>query len=211
MQHTHTAAVLLILDGFGTRKDGEDNAIFCANTPNLDALKERYAYNTIDASERMVGLPSGQFGNSEVGHLNIGAGRVVEQDITRIDGAIETGQYPQNPVLQDVFKHTHANNSLHLLGLFSDGGVHSHIRHFFATIDAALAAGVANIVVHPFLDGRDTPPKSAEPFLVALEAYQQKHSSVQIGTVMGRFFPMDRDNRWERVQAAYQALVENVA
>lgn len=210
MQHTHTPAVLLILDGFGDRVEKEDNAIANAKTPNIDLLKKEYAYNTIDASERMVGLPKGQFGNSEVGHLNIGAGRVVGQDIVRIDMDIESGQYAQNPVLQKTFEHV-KDHALHLIGLFSDGGVHSHINHFFATLDTALAFGIKNIVVHPFLDGRDTPPRSAEPHLKRLMDYQHAHPSVKVGTLIGRFFSMDRDNRWDRVSAAYNALIANDA
>lgn len=210
MQHTQTPAVLLILDGFGDRPEKKDNAIANAQTPHLDRLKKEYAYNTIDASERMVGLPKGQFGNSEVGHLNIGAGRVVGQDIVRIDMAIESEEYSKNAVLQDAFQKV-GEHSLHLLGLFSDGGVHSHINHFFATLDAALAFGIKSIVVHPFLDGRDTPPRSAEPYLKKLALYQEKHPSVVVGTVIGRFFSMDRDNRWDRVEAAYNALVVNDA
>ena len=198
--------VLLILDGFGYRTETEDNAIAAANTPNLDALMRDYAFGTIDASERMVGLPRGQFGNSEVGHLNIGAGRVVEQDITRIDVAIENNTLKDNAVLQAAFEHA-SGHQLHLIGLLSDGGVHSHIAHFFAVLDAAIAAGVKTIVVHPFLDGRDTPPQSAEAYLQQLQDYAAKHAQVHIGAVVGRFFAMDRDNRWERVQTAYDALV----
>ena len=196
--------VLLILDGFGYRTETEDNAIAAANTPNLDALMRDYAFGTIDASERMVGLPRGQFGNSEVGHLNIGAGRVVEQDITRIDVAIENNSLKDNAVLQAAFEHA-SGHKLHLIGLLSDGGVHSHIAHFFAVLDAAIAAGVKTIVVHPFLDGRDTPPQSAEAYLQQLQDYAAKHAQVHIGAVVGRFFAMDRDNRWERVQTAYDA------
>ncbi|WP_434777389.1 2,3-bisphosphoglycerate-independent phosphoglycerate mutase [Neisseria sp. Ec49-e6-T10] len=203
--------ILLILDGFGHREEKENNAVALANTPHLDKLKQQYPYNTINASERNVGLPQGQFGNSEVGHLNIGAGRVVEQDITRIDSAIEQHQFAHNPTLQSAFSKIQANQSLHLLGLFSDGGVHSHMAHFFATLDAAIAFGLKSIVVHPFLDGRDTPPQSAEPYLTTLESYIQKHPQVSIGTIMGRFYSMDRDNRWERVEPAYQALVDNKA
>lgn len=197
--------VLLILDGFGYRTEIEDNAIAAANTPRLDALMQTHAFGTIDASERMVGLPRGQFGNSEVGHLNIGAGRIVEQDITRIDVAVEENTLKDNPVLQDAFKHANGKK-LHLIGLLSDGGVHSHIAHFFAVLDAAIAAGVETIVVHPFLDGRDTPPQSAASYLQQLQDYVAAHAQVHIGAVVGRFFAMDRDNRWERVQTAYDAL-----
>ena len=196
--------VLLILDGFGHRPEGDDNSVLLANTPNLDRLKAQYAYGTIDASERMVGLPTGQFGNSEVGHLNIGAGRVVAQDITRIDMAIENGSLAQNPALTAAWQSP--TKTVHLLGCFSDGGVHSHINHFFAVADAALAAGMQKIVFHPFLDGRDTPPQSAEGYLKTLQSYCEQHPQVKVGCVVGRFFAMDRDNRWERVGQAYNAL-----
>lgn len=196
--------VLLILDGFGHRADGDDNAILLAHTPHIDNYRQHYAYGTIDASERMVGLPIGQFGNSEVGHLNIGAGRIVPQDITRIDMAIEDHTLEHNSVLQQAWKNP--NRTVHLLGLFSDGGVHSHIEHFFAVMDAAIAAGMQKIVIHPFLDGRDTPPQSAHPYLQRLEHYMQQHPQVLCGAVVGRFFAMDRDNRWDRIEAAYNAL-----
>ena len=197
--------VLLILDGFGDRIAADDNAISQANMPNFNRLKKEYAYGTINASERMVGLPTGQFGNSEVGHLNIGAGRVVEQDITRIDIAIEQGLLSQNPVLQKALS-AGKNHTLHLFGLFSDGGVHSHIEHIFAILDIACNAGLPNIVMHPFLDGRDTPPQSAEIYLKRLDEYCQKYPQVSVGTVVGRFYAMDRDKRWDRVQHAYDAL-----
>ncbi|MCP2040422.1 2,3-bisphosphoglycerate-independent phosphoglycerate mutase [Neisseria sp. HSC-16F19] len=196
--------VLLILDGFGHRTEGDDNAVLLADTPNLDRLRAEYAYGTIDASERMVGLPVGQFGNSEVGHLNIGAGRVVPQDITRIDMAIEDGSFASNPALTAAWEVP--NKTVHLIGLFSDGGVHSHIDHFFAVMDAALAAGMENVIVHPFLDGRDTPPQSAAVYLQRLEDYMAEHPQVIVGSLCGRFYAMDRDNRWERVAAAYNAL-----
>ncbi len=196
--------VLLILDGFGHRTEGDDNAVLLAHTPHLDRLKQDYAYGTIDASEHMVGLPSGQFGNSEVGHLNIGAGRVVPQDITRIDMAAEDGSLAANPALTAAWQA--ATGRVHLLGLFSDGGVHSHMAHFFAVLDAAVAAGMRQIVVHPFLDGRDTPPQSARPYLQQLEDYCAAHPQVVVGSVCGRFYAMDRDNRWERVACAYNAL-----
>lgn len=200
--------VLLILDGFGHRTDGDDNAVLLARTPYLDQFKAQYAYGTIDASERMVGLPSGQFGNSEVGHLNIGSGRVVPQDITRIDMAIEDGTLSTHPILMQTFQ-VAQGHALHLLGLFSDGGVHSHIEHFFAVLDSAIAAGLQKIVVHPFLDGRDTPPQSAQPYLERLQDYIQDHPQVIIGSLCGRFYAMDRDNRWERIEQAYNALLGN--
>lgn len=201
--------VLLILDGFGHRTEGDDNAVLLAKTPNLDYYRQHYAYGTIDASERMVGLPKGQFGNSEVGHLNIGAGRIVPQDITRIDMAIEDQSLAQNPILTDAWQVP--NKTVHLLGLFSDGGVHSHIDHFFAVIDAAIAANMQKIIVHPFLDGRDTPPQSALAYLQRLQEYIDKYTQVSCGVVVGRFFAMDRDNRWERVEKAYNALFGDTA
>ena len=197
--------ILLILDGFGVRQPAEDNAISNAHTPVLDRLYQRYATGTIDASERRVGLPTGQFGNSEVGHLNIGAGRVVTQDITRIDIAVEENRLAENSVLQQALQ-TAQNGKLHLLGLFSDGGVHSHLSHIFAIADCALQKGVQQIVFHPFLDGRDTPPRSAEKYLQALDDYCAKHPQATTGVVVGRFYAMDRDNRWERVEKAYNAL-----
>lgn len=196
--------VLLILDGFGHRADGNDNAVLLAQTPHIDQYRHQYASGSIDASERMVGLPKGQFGNSEVGHLNIGAGRIVPQDITRIDMAIEDQSLLQNPALIQAWQTP--NKTVHLLGLFSDGGVHSHIEHIFAVIDAALAAGIKKIIVHPFLDGRDTPPQSALSYLQRLEQYMQQHSQILCGAIIGRFYAMDRDNRWDRVEQAYNAL-----
>ena len=209
MPHLTKPIVLLILDGFGHRLEGSDNAVLLADTPNLDRLKTEFAYGTIDASERMVGLPSGQFGNSEVGHLNIGAGRVVPQDITRIDIAAEDGSLAANPALTAAWQVP--NRCVHLIGCFSDGGVHSHIEHFFAVLDAARAAGMQKIVVHPFLDGRDTPPQSAQGYLKRLEDYCAAHPQVLVGSVVGRFYAMDRDNRWERVEQAYRALLGEAA
>ncbi|MBN3860512.1 2,3-bisphosphoglycerate-independent phosphoglycerate mutase [Neisseriaceae bacterium PsAf] len=197
--------VLLILDGVGHGIKAKDNAISNAKTPNWDDLVKNYAYGTIDASEKMVGLPEGQFGNSEVGHLNIGAGRIVGQDITRINESIEEDTLIQNPVIQELI--SQKNRTVHLIGLFSDGGVHSHIEHFFAILDILVQSELEKIVVHPFLDGRDTPPQSAKPYLERLEKYTQLHPQVKVGSVAGRFYAMDRDNRWERVEKAYNALV----
>lgn len=196
--------VLLILDGFGERQASDDNAVTQAHMPVLNRLKKDFAFGTIAASERMVGLPTGQFGNSEVGHLNIGAGRVVEQDITRIDIAVENNTLSNNQVLQKALSRT--ERTLHIMGLFSDGGVHSHIEHIFAVLNAANQAGMQKIVVHPFLDGRDTPPRSAHAYLQRLDDYCRQYSTTSVGIVVGRFYAMDRDNRWERVQAAYDAL-----
>ena len=207
-----TPVLLLILDGFGHRLEGDDNAILAANTPNWDALKARYPYNTLDASEHNVGLPSGQFGNSEVGHLNIGAGRIVQQDISRIDCDIEAGTLAANPVLAQAITTANQNNStLHIMGLLSDGGVHSHENHIHALIEGAQAANVGRIAIHAFLDGRDTPPRSAETYLARLDDVLARCPDARVVTVCGRYWAMDRDKRWERMAAPYQALVEGEA
>lgn len=201
--------LLLILDGFGHRLEGEDNAILLANTPNWDRLCQQYAYATIEASEQFVGLPPSQFGNSEVGHLNIGAGRIVQQDITRIDNDVEQQVLGNNPVIQAVLNTAILQKCvLHVIGLISDGGVHSHERHIHALIKSAARAGVEKICIHAILDGRDTPPKSAERYLQRLEAICCEYPSAYIGSICGRYYAMDRDNRWERIQLAYQLIVE---
>ncbi|SCK06379.1 2,3-bisphosphoglycerate-independent phosphoglycerate mutase [Vogesella sp. LIG4] len=208
---TVTPVLLLILDGFGHRLEGDDNAILAANTPNIDNLKSRYAYGVIDASEGSVGLPSGQFGNSEVGHLNIGAGRVVQQDISRIDCDIENGSFGSNPVLAGAIATARTQGStLHIMGLMSDGGVHSHENHIFALIRAAEAAGVGRIAIHAFLDGRDTPPRSAETYLQRLDDVLAACPHARVATVCGRYWAMDRDKRWERMAPACNAIVEGV-
>ncbi|MFC4157859.1 2,3-bisphosphoglycerate-independent phosphoglycerate mutase [Chitinimonas lacunae] len=207
-----TPVLLLILDGFGHRTDGEDNAILHADKPNWDRLTARYPYSTINASEQYVGLPAGQFGNSEVGHLNIGAGRVLQQDISRIDCDVADGTIGRNPVLARAIEQARATDrTLHLLGLISDGGVHSHENHIHALIRAAHAAGVARIAIHAFLDGRDTPPRSAATYLERLEAVCRDCPGAQIAGVVGRYYAMDRDQRWERVEPAYRLLVEGEA
>lgn len=204
--------LLLILDGFGHRTDGDDNAILQADTPNWDQLRSNYAYGTIDASERRVGLPPGQFGNSEVGHLNIGAGRVVPQDITRIDLGIEQRAFTKNPVITDVLQRCAADGgTLQLIGLLSDGGVHSHERHFHAMIRAAQDAGVQHIRIQAFLDGRDTPPQSAGTYLQRLQTLCDTLPDARIASLCGRYWSMDRDKRWERVEQAYRLLVDGAA
>ncbi|MBC7780181.1 MAG: 2,3-bisphosphoglycerate-independent phosphoglycerate mutase, partial [Proteobacteria bacterium] len=164
-----TPVLLLILDGFGHRSVGDDNAILHARKPRWDALCANHPFSTIDASERHVGLPRGQMGNSEVGHLNIGAGRVVYQELTKIDHAIETGAFQTNPTLLGAMRAARASGgALHVLGLASAGGVHSHENHLVALIEMAFAEGLERVYLHAFLDGRDTPPKSAEPTLARL-------------------------------------------
>ena len=204
--------VLLILDGFGERPDAPDNAVTRAAMPAWRALLARAAHGTIDASEMHVGLPDGQMGNSEVGHLNIGAGRVIYQDLTRIDHAIATGEFASNPVLVEAVARARASGrAVHVLGLLSPGGVHSHERHLAAMVDLAAGTGVARILVHAFLDGRDTPPKSAAASIAAMEAACARHPGARIATVTGRYYAMDRDQRWERVKPAYDAIVDGAA
>jgi 2,3-bisphosphoglycerate-independent phosphoglycerate mutase len=204
--------VLLILDGFGCRDDAPDNAITRAVTPRWQSLLETCPHATIDASELRVGLPEGQMGNSEVGHLNIGAGRVVYQDFTRIDVAIRDGQFVRNPVLLDAVETARAGGAtLHVLGLLSPGGVHSHERQLAAMVVMAASAGVANVAVHAFLDGRDTPPRSAGASLRFMEDVCGRYANARIASLCGRYYAMDRDQRWERAAPAYRLLVDGAA
>ena len=200
--------VLLILDGFGCRDDAPDNAISRANTPHWRRLLATCPHTTIDASELRVGLPEGQMGNSEVGHLNIGAGRIVYQDFTRIDVAIRDGQFARNPALVDAVDAARTNGStLHVLGLLSPGGVHSHERQIAAMVSMAADANV-DVAVHAFLDGRDTPPRSAGASLDTMQQLCERHRSARIASICGRYYAMDRDKRWDRVAQAYALLVD---
>jgi len=202
--------LLLILDGFGYREEKEDNAIAAAKKPNIDRLFAENPWTLINASDKFVGLPKGQFGNSEVGHLNIGAGRVVLQDISRIDVDVAEGTIGQNEVLKTAIDTAiNTDKTLHVLGLISDGGVHCHEAHVHALIEAAAKAGAKKIAVHAFLDGRDTPPRSAEVYLSRLQAVCDK-TGAKIATIAGRYWAMDRDKRWERLQPAYNAMVEGI-
>jgi len=204
--------VLLILDGFGCRPDAPDNAITRARMPHWDRLLATCPHTTIDASELRVGLPAGQMGNSEVGHLNIGAGRVVYQDYTRIDQAIATGEFARNPVLTAAVAAAKANGrSVHILGLASPGGVHSHERQIAAMVELAAAGGAPRIFVHALLDGRDTPPRSAGASLTRLGAVCDKLAGARIASICGRYYAMDRDKRWDRVATAYELLVDGRA
>ncbi|HEY5310178.1 MAG TPA: 2,3-bisphosphoglycerate-independent phosphoglycerate mutase, partial [Casimicrobiaceae bacterium] len=204
--------VLLILDGFGSREVAPDNAITSAAMPNWTRLLATSPHTTIDASELHVGLPAGQMGNSEVGHLNIGAGRVIYQDYTRIDHAIATGEFAHNPALRDAMATAVRNHSaLHVLGLTSPGGVHSHERQIAALVAMASAAGVNRILVHAFLDGRDTPPRSAAASLAFIDSVCAKAGGARIASIVGRYYAMDRDQRWDRVAAAYDLLVDGRA
>jgi 2,3-bisphosphoglycerate-independent phosphoglycerate mutase len=200
-------ALLLILDGFGYREAVEDNAIAAANKPNFDTFWGRYPHTLIHASEAAVGLPGGQMGNSEVGHLNIGAGRVVYQEFTRIDRSIRVGHFFENYVLVETIEKVKANGgTLHVFGLLSDGGVHSHEGHIHAMLEMAVRAGVHKISVHAFLDGRDTPPKCADIYLKRLQAKLDELGKGCIASISGRYYGMDRDKRWPRVQVAYDLI-----
>ena len=200
--------VLMILDGYGIAPAGPHNAIHIAKTPNMDKLLKENPYVEGAASGMDVGLPDGQMGNSEVGHTNIGAGRVVYQELTRITKEIKDGDFFENKALlgavENAKKH---NSSLHLYGLLSDGGVHSHNTHLYALVELAKRHGLKDVYVHAFLDGRDTPPASGLGFIKELEAKLEEIGVGQIASVSGRYYAMDRDNRWERVKIAYDALV----
>ena len=201
--------VLLILDGWGHRDDPADNAIAQADVPTWRRLLAEHPTTLIHTEGRHVGLPDGQMGNSEVGHMNIGAGRIVYQDLTRIDAAIEDGSFFDNAELNAACEAAiAANGTLHLMGLLSPGGVHSHESHLFAMLELATRRGVPRVAVHAFLDGRDTPPRSAEPSLRALQERCAAAGNARIASVAGRYYAMDRDNRWERVRLAWDAVVE---
>lgn len=199
---------LIILDGFGYNPNKTGNAIEAAATPNLDKLFAQYPHMLIGASGMDVGLPDGQMGNSEVGHTNIGAGRIVYQELTRITKAIQDGPFFQNESLLAAMENCKKNGSaLHLMGLCSDGGVHSHNTHLYGLLEMAKRSGLSKVYVHCFMDGRDVPPTSGRDFIAALEQKMNEIGIGHIATVMGRYYAMDRDNRWERVQRAYDAIV----
>lgn len=198
---------IIILDGFGWREDNENNAVALANKPNFDRYWNEFPHSTMQASGLAVGLPEGQMGNSEVGHTNIGAGRVVYQSITRIDKAIEDRDFETNVALQSAIKHTKDNNSaLHFMGLVSDGGVHSHQRHLTALLKEAKSKGVDDVYIHAFTDGRDVAPDSAAQFIEELESVINEADLGKLASITGRFYAMDRDNRWPRVKRAYDAI-----
>ncbi|RXA18993.1 2,3-bisphosphoglycerate-independent phosphoglycerate mutase [Methanosarcina sp. MSH10X1] len=204
--------MLIILDGWGYREAREGNAILAARTPNLDRLIEEYPCCLLESSGEAVGLPEGQMGNSEVGHLNIGAGRIVYQDLTRINLAIRNGDFFENPAFLDAITNARDNDSsLHLLGLVSYGGVHSHMTHIYALIKLAKEKGLKKVYIHAFLDGRDVPPKAALKDIKELDAICKENGNVKIATVSGRYYAMDRDKRWERTKLAYDALTLGIA
>ncbi|WP_041531929.1 2,3-bisphosphoglycerate-independent phosphoglycerate mutase [Syntrophotalea carbinolica] len=202
---------LVILDGWGINPVCEHNAVCQADTPRLRALLESWPHARIGASGRDVGLPDGQMGNSEVGHLNIGAGRTVYQDLTRISLSIEEDTFFENTELRKVMQQVvESQGKLHLMGLLSDGGVHSHMEHLYALVEMARRAGVEQVCIHAFMDGRDTPPQSGAGYLAQLEDKLQDIGLGRVATVIGRYWAMDRDNRWERVEKAYRAMTEGV-
>lgn len=204
--------VLLILDGWGYREDPTDNAIAQANTPVMDRLWRDYPHSLISGSGMDVGLPDGQMGNSEVGHVNLGSGRVVYQDFTRITKAIKDGDFFQNPVLTHAVQSAvSAKKAVHIMGLLSPGGVHSHEEHLVAMIELAAQQGAEHIYLHAFLDGRDTPPRSAEASLKLISAKFAELGKGQIASVIGRYYAMDRDKRWDRVEQAYNLIVDGQA
>ena len=217
-QNKKTPHVLMILDGFGHREEDKDNAIAAANMPNLDRIYQKYPHGLISASGEDVGLPDGQFGNSEVGHMNLGAGRVLYQDSTRISNELANREFYKNEALVDAVKAANElGGNVHIMGLLSDGGVHSHQDHIEGMCHSALVHGAKNVFIHCFLDGRDTPPKSADKYINRLRDYIDKLNAhyeggrVQIASIIGRYYAMDRDNRWDRVQKAYELITEGKA
>ncbi|MEZ7171689.1 2,3-bisphosphoglycerate-independent phosphoglycerate mutase [Sporosarcina sp. OR05] len=200
---------LIILDGFGLRDEKYGNAVAQANTPNFDILWNNYPHSTLTACGEAVGLPEGQMGNSEVGHLNIGAGRIVYQSLTRINKSIKDGDFMTNAALLRAIEHVKQKGSaLHLMGLLSDGGVHSHYEHLFALLRLAKMNGIEKVYVHAFLDGRDVGPQTAPGYIEKTEEVMEGIGVGKIATVSGRYYAMDRDKRWDRVESAYRAIVD---
>ena len=201
--------ILIILDGWGISDNPDTNAQEQANIPFYKGVINEYPHTALECSGEAVGLPEGAMGNSEVGHLNLGAGRVVYQDYARINNSIQDGSFANNQALVDAMSTAVKNNkALHLMGLLSDGGVHSHINHLYALLDMATGRGVKEIFIHAFMDGRDTPPASGINYIKDLESFLSDKPSAKIATVSGRYWAMDRDNRWERIEQAFRALVE---
>ncbi|MDO4568638.1 MAG: 2,3-bisphosphoglycerate-independent phosphoglycerate mutase, partial [Clostridia bacterium] len=208
MNSIKTTNALIILDGFGCTSNTEGNAISASGVPNLRRLYEEYPHTHIDASGMAVGLPEGQMGSSEVGHLNIGAGRVVDQELTRITNSIADGSFYTNPAFASAIANCRERGTvLHLMGLCSDGGVHSKLQHLYMLIELAKRSGLRDVFIHCFMDGRDVPPDSGAGYILQLQAKLDEIGCGRIATCMGRFYAMDRDNRYERVEKAYAALV----
>jgi 2,3-bisphosphoglycerate-independent phosphoglycerate mutase len=202
--------VLTVLDGWGYRAETRGNAIALAKKPAYDELLKKFPNTLIETSGPFVGLPDGQMGNSEVGHMNMGAGRIVHMDMTRIDLLVANKQLPSVPLFQQAMERGR-QRQLHFIGLLSDGGVHSHIQHLFALLEMARQEKVGNVFVHCFMDGRDTPPHSGRGFVEQLQQKMRELGVGEIATLVGRYYAMDRDNRWERIELAYQAMVHGVA
>src|SRR2546423_2206237 len=202
--------VLTVLDGWGFRAETKGNAIAMARKPNYDRLLKDFPNTLIHTSGPYVGLPEGQMGNSEVGHMNMGAGRIIHMDITRIDQMIANGEFFKQPLLLEAMERGRARN-LHLLGLLSDGGVHSHIQHLFALLEMAKQQKVERVFVHCFMDGRDTPPHSGRDVVRQLQQKIRELGVGEIASLVGRYYAMDRDNRWERVELAYSAVIHGEA
>ncbi|SDM17761.1 2,3-bisphosphoglycerate-independent phosphoglycerate mutase [Sediminibacillus halophilus] len=201
-------AALIILDGFGIRDEVKGNAVKQANMPNFDRYFNKYPHTQLNASGEAVGLPEGQMGNSEVGHLNIGAGRVVYQSLTRVNKSIKEGDFFENEALVNAVNHAKENNkALHVFGLLSDGGVHSHIEHLFGLLKLASTKGLEQVYVHGILDGRDVGQKSAEQYIRQTEEIMEKYGVGEFATISGRYYSMDRDKRWDRVKKSYDAMV----
>src|SRR5690625_3996434 len=199
---------LIILDGFALYDRTEGNAVAQANKPNFDRYWAEYPHTTLTASGEAVGLPDGQMGNSEVGHLNIGAGRIVYQDLTRITKSIKDGEFYDNETLLDAVRHAKQNGTkLHFYGLLSDGGVHSHIDHLYALLEMAKKEQLEDVYIHAFLDGRDVAPDSGKDYMADLLSHIEQIGVGKVATVQGRYYSMDRDKRWERVEKSYRAMV----
>ena len=207
---TNKKVALLILDGWGYGAKDQSNAILAAKTPFFNYLIENYPNATLEASGEAVGLPAGQMGNSEVGHMNLGAGRVVYQELGRIHKSIADGDFFQNPILNNAFDYAKNNGKkVHFIGLVSDGGVHSHTGHLKALCDLSQQKGLQKVYIHAFLDGRDTDPNSGIGYINDVQQHIQ-FSTVKIASVIGRYYAMDRDNRWERVKLAYDLMVNGI-
>ncbi|WP_223670702.1 2,3-bisphosphoglycerate-independent phosphoglycerate mutase [Kangiella shandongensis] len=212
MSNSPKPVALIILDGWGYSEDPKDNAIMAANTPNWDKYWDQYSHTLISGSGTDVGLPEGQMGNSEVGHLNLGAGRVVYQDYTRISKDIETGDFFNSEAfVSAIDKAVSQGKAVHLMGLLSPGGVHSHEEHIHAAIKLCQQRGAKKVYIHAFLDGRDMPPRSAEASLVKLDKVCEKVGVGRLATMVGRYYAMDRDNRWDRIELAYNMLTQSKA
>ncbi|RRJ83105.1 2,3-bisphosphoglycerate-independent phosphoglycerate mutase [Aestuariirhabdus litorea] len=209
MNTPKTTTALIILDGFGHSETSDSNAIAAAHTPVWDRLCQQYPHTLVSGSGEDVGLPGGQMGNSEVGHMNLGAGRIVYQELTRISKAIEEGSFYQNPALLEAVRGAvRGGKAVHIMGLVSPGGVHSHEDHISAMIELARREGAQRVYLHAFLDGRDTPPRSAEPSLARLDQQLREQKLGRIASLIGRYYAMDRDQRWERVSQAYALITE---